>query len=441
LRANRDGKLLSFAIQTGKHATPTGFHATWGLAKHSVVGEWEGLHSLGKGASSFARGREAGFDFLNSRMLEARAKHLPQQEAQRHLAEAEARQTARQMGRLAGESHSGAGHGETAKLHPDGLKNKPEGVRELEGRAQQLAGSASAKPRNYVRENLATDLQSLYSDSGAYGGNKRNQLLEIESGYAGRKSTVSDVVAVANRELGYLKDYLTGVKRGGKLDPTIRDLRAMSNYKASLHQQRVAELHRALQPSDPIGTLSVTSHLPDIPDPHIPGGFIPDPRVARTQEAADFLAGITSQKVGLSVSGVDLATTSSRRAYYNGNAHNNTVHLHPDNLVDVAAHEIGHALEQKSPYIHGHSSQYYNQRTHGQPLTPLGVGFDAHEQYRPGFVDNYMGKDYGVSGGRRPPTEIISMGVQELYLDPIALIKKDPQLFDFLIEVLHGERK
>jgi hypothetical protein len=71
-------------------------------------------------------------------MLEARAKHLPQQEAQRHLAEAEARQTARQAGRMAGEAgHARAGHGETAKLHPDGLKHKPEGVRELEARAQE----------------------------------------------------------------------------------------------------------------------------------------------------------------------------------------------------------------------------------------------------------------------------------------------------------------
>jgi hypothetical protein len=162
LRANRDGKLLSFAIQTGKHATSTGFHATWGLAKHSVVGEWEGLHSLGKGASSFARGREAGFDFLNSRMLEARAKHLPQQEAQRHLAEAEARQTARQMGRLAGDAgHSRTGHagaGRVADVDPNGLRRKPNGVleHEVEGNHPYQESRRATTPRKPRQQSLVT---------------------------------------------------------------------------------------------------------------------------------------------------------------------------------------------------------------------------------------------------------------------------------------------
>jgi hypothetical protein len=143
---------LSFAIQTGKHATSTGFHGTWALAKHSVVGEWEGLHSLGKGASSFARGREAGFDFLNSKILEARAKHLPKQEAQRVLAEAEAKATARQAGKMAGEAgHARAGHG--VEPHPNGLAGKPKGARELEEASNLNSSEYYSRSERNARKN------------------------------------------------------------------------------------------------------------------------------------------------------------------------------------------------------------------------------------------------------------------------------------------------
>ena len=42
-------------------------------------------------------------------------------------------------------------------------------------------------------------------------------------------------------------------------------------------------------------------------------------------------------------------------------------------------------------------------------------------------------------GGKRYSTEIISMGLQELYKNPFALADEDPHFFDFLMEALHGK--
>lgn len=50
------------------------------------------------------------------------------------------------------------------------------------------------------------------------------------------------------------------------------------------------------------------------------------------------------------------------------------------------------------------------------------------------FERHYTGKFYGDEG----PTEIISMYLEQLYEDPIALIKNDPRGFDFIVDLVRG---
>ncbi len=49
------------------------------------------------------------------------------------------------------------------------------------------------------------------------------------------------------------------------------------------------------------------------------------------------------------------------------------------------------------------------------------------------FLDAYMGKRY-TSGA----TEIMSMGLEYLYADPLRLLDGDPAYFDFVVDSLRG---
>jgi len=44
-----------------------------------------------------------------------------------------------------------------------------------------------------------------------------------------------------------------------------------------------------------------------------------------------------------------------------------------------------------------------------------------------------MGKTYGYGSGH---TEIISMGIERFILDPLGFAQKDPQYFDFMMDIL-----
>lgn len=52
------------------------------------------------------------------------------------------------------------------------------------------------------------------------------------------------------------------------------------------------------------------------------------------------------------------------------------------------------------------------------------------------FKDPYCGKDYIDRRGKRVATEILSMGVQMLFTDPVGFAKDDREYFDFVVGVL-----
>jgi hypothetical protein len=50
------------------------------------------------------------------------------------------------------------------------------------------------------------------------------------------------------------------------------------------------------------------------------------------------------------------------------------------------------------------------------------------------FFDHYCGKYY-----KDGATEIISMGLEKMYKDPIAFLDKDPEYFEFIVKVMWGD--
>ena len=103
----------------------------------------------------------------------------------------------------------------------------------------------------------------------------------------------------------------------------------------------------------------------------------------------------------------------------------------------VAAHELGHWLENNVPGMQDAAQAYLLARTAGQPLQKLNevtnAGYGDHEVTRPDqFVHAYMGKHYG-SGD----TELISMLFEDYTANNHEIAVKDPEAYTWFLGVLH----
>lgn len=140
------------------------------------------------------------------------------------------------------------------------------------------------------------------------------------------------------------------------------------------------------------------------------------------------------------------AVGGARRAYY---GRGSAVHGSRSTTVDTWAHELGHAVEELGE-IHELAKGFLHSRCQGESPTSLrklfkGSGYRADEygredkwQWMATLKGNassswYVGKHYDEF------TEVISMGVEILYTDPVGFATADPEYFRFIIGVLHGD--
>lgn len=126
-------------------------------------------------------------------------------------------------------------------------------------------------------------------------------------------------------------------------------------------------------------------------------------------------------------------------------------------LQASAVHEFGHYLEHTSPEITKIMSDFLDRRTQGEKLRHLAEdmpnqGFRKDELYlEGGFIHKYVGKQYirgGVDAFTGNPipgqstermtstTEVFSMGLENLFKDPVNFLQKDPDHFAAMIAAL-----
>jgi len=124
------------------------------------------------------------------------------------------------------------------------------------------------------------------------------------------------------------------------------------------------------------------------------------------------------------------------RAYY---SHDKVVRVSKTGDVRrTVVHELGHWLEHTNPEMHDKILEFYDRRTEGEKLQWLGKGYRRDEKTRRDrFIDPYMGKEY-MRQGVRDATEILSMGIEYMYADPVTLAVKDPDYFDFIFNLVRG---
>ena len=129
----------------------------------------------------------------------------------------------------------------------------------------------------------------------------------------------------------------------------------------------------------------------------------------------------------------------SGRAHYGMNG---AIYLGKDSGTRVVVHELGHWLEDFDEGVHKRAVAFLERRTAGEPVKSLadifpGASYDSYEMTKVDkFIHPYMGKIY--SGGRA--TEIISMGLEQLYSDPLGFARTDPDYFDFIWNLLRGRK-
>jgi len=110
---------------------------------------------------------------------------------------------------------------------------------------------------------------------------------------------------------------------------------------------------------------------------------------------------------------------------------------------DQVIHELGHIVEQRSRAALNKSLAFRDSRTQGERPKWLGAPHGADEM---GFEDEwvkrggriYAGKVYRTAGGLDFASEILSVGVQRLWLDPAGFFADDPAYFEHIINTLRA---
>lgn len=123
--------------------------------------------------------------------------------------------------------------------------------------------------------------------------------------------------------------------------------------------------------------------------------------------------------------------------------------LHLTATTDEAtiAHEIGHAIEHQFPYAAEAARAFLMKRVGDEPLTNLrkkfGEGYKEHEVGRKDDFAKTFGGDenYAYYAGKQydsGSTEILSMGIEQLFRNPVRFAKADPEYFHLVVGLLNG---
>jgi hypothetical protein len=129
---------------------------------------------------------------------------------------------------------------------------------------------------------------------------------------------------------------------------------------------------------------------------------------------------------------VKYQNTDTGRAFQR-NSTISEVHMDVFSGPDTVVHELGHTAENYNPRLLRRSIDFRDRRTAGEEYQPLAdltgnQGYRKEEKAKPDkFIHPYMGKDYGESA-----SEIFSMGIEEMFRDPVGFAEKDPEMFDFI---------
>lgn len=221
-----------------------------------------------------------------------------------------------------------------------------------------------------------------------------------------------------------------------EVNAVIRDHNAMADEKkavqAAINQQAHAALKAAVPKPIPVAASATAT-----------------PKMVNVAtDAANWLASILHQdgieQVDTQVK-IAKATGKLKRAAYAPST--KTVELTENSKEHVAAHELGHHLEQVLPGVKDAAQAFVEYRCGAEKPQSLAKlfpkqGYTKSEMGRKDDFDHtfgehqnpyYAGKVYSTG-----ETEIVSMGLELLHKDPVGFARRDPEYFSFITGILRG---
>lgn len=226
-----------------------------------------------------------------------------------------------------------------------------------------------------------------------------------------------------------------GLKASRLLD-NIQNLR-VAIRESKEKKEAIDALQSILKPKDPIKFEVKSSNLP-------PG------LNKRVETATDFIKSI----LGRGSYGIDsfevnvISDNKVGRPKYNSGK--NLITLTSRTSVSTVIHEFGHAIEENVPGIFEACAAFWKHRCGNEKPVDLG-DFNPEMSGEFGYRDKFskvlsiISKDLGaesVYAGKiydEGGTEILSIGLQALYADPIGFAEKDREYFDFVIATIYGK--
>jgi SPP1 gp7 family putative phage head morphogenesis protein len=131
------------------------------------------------------------------------------------------------------------------------------------------------------------------------------------------------------------------------------------------------------------------------------------------------------------------------RAYYMSSS--GSIYIRPTQDLSVIMHELMHSLEYADSEVSQATKAFLLERAGGPgsittPLSKLtgnsNYGADERafeDKWHANGGDHYMGKNYGHSS---PATELLTMGVERLWKNPLEFLRNDPEYFEFIVKLL-----
>ena len=100
-------------------------------------------------------------------------------------------------------------------------------------------------------------------------------------------------------------------------------------------------------------------------------------------------------------------------------------------------HEYSHHLHENNNKTSRTINAFFNRRTKGEKLTTIYAGTDE-VGYRDKFTNHYTGRVYDHDRPGALGSEVLSMGIQQMYESPDTLYERDRELFNLVFGIMKG---
>ncbi len=168
-------------------------------------------------------------------------------------------------------------------------------------------------------------------------------------------------------------------------------------------------------------------------------------RKKETQEGIDEFAKMVGKGTALDGMTIGVNNAKEGRSFASGA----NISMSKTSSKKVVVHEMGHVFENTSKLldagvdkrnVHTNATDFLSRRTKGEKAQKLkdltGISYDSSETTKPDkFRNPYTGKVY-----EHGATEIMSMGLEQMFDNPAKFAKDDPDFFDFVFTSLENAR-